>query len=455
MSLATSYKYQKLGNSIRDYFLKTNTPMPIVIAAKYVQLCGRLEGPEREEKVLQAYAELKKLSRLGIFDATTAQTVIDALYRTSQWKECIRLREIIQVLDAVGPTVNGKIVAGAFLHDDPDTAGEFLRVIQTAKQALIPVALIAWYDYACRIGQVEVMKMLEHTRNAEWFIPLEVANKLKARMESQADEDGYRWRGRFTTISMKGECKACGAYLEPITITKEEFLKLRDNFFRLVVETSDVFLRSNPKEVAEFREFVEINAPFDLVIDGLNAAYFQHEAQRVTSRKLAERLRMVVEYVTTRNVGPKKVLVLGRKHMRSWPIDEMRRISRAAKLFYAENISQDDPFLLYAALFSGPQCDFMSSDLMRDHRFKLESKENQDALQKVFLKWQRTHQLQILKVFPDGTVKLKPPMRFDTVAQWTKDSMHIPYESGVPRGLHEIPTNWLCLTKGSADTTRI
>jgi hypothetical protein len=67
--------------------------------------------------------------------------------------------------------------------------------------------------------------------------------------------------------------------------------------------------------------------------------------------------------------------------------------------------SQDDPFVLYAALYSGLGCDFMSGDLMRDHRFKLATEDVE--LRKIFLKWQRTHQLEIFKVWEDRSVTIK------------------------------------------------
>jgi len=53
--------------------------------------------------------------------------------------------------------------------------------------------------------------------------------------------------------------------------------------------------------------------------------------------------------------------------------------------------SEDDPFLLYAALNSGNHCLIVSRDLMRDHKASLS-----DALtRRLFFKWQRGHQMEV------------------------------------------------------------
>ena len=67
--------------------------------------------------------------------------------------------------------------------------------------------------------------------------------------------------------------------------------------------------------------------------------------------------------------------------------------------------SQDDPSVLYAAMSSGLGCAFLSGDLMRDHRFKLALQH--EELRKTFLKWQRTHQMELMKVHADNTVSIK------------------------------------------------
>lgn len=67
------------------------------------------------------------------------------------------------------------------------------------------------------------------------------------------------------------------------------------------------------------------------------------------------------------------------------------------------NRSQDDPLLLYAALYSGMGTKFLSRDLMRGHAYRLENK----SLRSTFKLWQLQHQCQLKYVTQAGKVHLK------------------------------------------------
>ena len=62
--------------------------------------------------------------------------------------------------------------------------------------------------------------------------------------------------------------------------------------------------------------------------------------------------------------------------------------------------SQDDPFLLYATMYSGQNTHFMSRDLMRGHKFLLQN----PALKILFKRWQTQHQYFIVYVDDTGKV---------------------------------------------------
>ncbi|KAL6076054.1 hypothetical protein STEG23_033569, partial [Scotinomys teguina] len=97
-------------------------------------------------------------------------------------------------------------------------------------------------------------------------------------------------------------------------------------------------------------------------------------------------------------------MVLGRKHMLTpssrWRKDEMEQVQKQAHCFFADNISEDDPFLLYATLSSGNHCKFITKDLMRDHKACLPDARTQH----LFFKWQQGHQLAIMKGFKRSKV---------------------------------------------------
>ena len=93
----------------------------------------------------------------------------------------------------------------------------------------------------------------------------------------------------------RGECRGCETYLEPIIVAKQDFDKLRDSFIKFVIEGTDVFLHTNPAEVKRYREFVERTAPFDIVIDGLNVAYFQNQTKQ-TGASLARQVLLMFDW---------------------------------------------------------------------------------------------------------------------------------------------------------------
>lgn len=123
---------------------------------------------------------------------------------------------------------------------------------------------------------------------------------------------------------------------------------MRQHFLEQVIEGSDVFLSSDPVEVKQFLKFIQKTAPYDVVIDGLNVS---HAAGRSVKKvnNLGLSLLQVVKYLTV--TRDKKVLVLGRKHMLRWPPKFLSPVRNMADCFFAENLSNDDRFLLYATMY--------------------------------------------------------------------------------------------------------
>ncbi|XP_034061850.1 mitochondrial ribonuclease P catalytic subunit isoform X1 [Gymnodraco acuticeps] len=206
-----------------------------------------------------------------------------------------------------------------------------------------------------------------------------------------------------------------------------------------IIQGRDVFKKTTPEELESFKAFVKKNPAFDVVVDGLNIANLNNDKNLQSVTLLA-----VVSELERQGLT---VLVLGRKHMlcpsRSWNRYNMKLIQQKAHCFFTENISEDDPFLLYATLHSRNHCRFVSRDMMRDHKACLPD----GASRRLFFKWQRGHQLVV-----DGFVTAGKRVRFqsiptyDTIVQTTADSWHIPYDDTEDRSTYEVPQKWLCLT---------
>uniref|UniRef100_A0A3B4A1M6 PRORP domain-containing protein n=1 Tax=Periophthalmus magnuspinnatus TaxID=409849 RepID=A0A3B4A1M6_9GOBI len=232
--------------------------------------------------------------------------------------------------------------------------------------------------------------------------------------------EDQKWEGRWTTISPKGECHCCRSKLESIQLTDEEYQQLKDKVMVNVIQGRDVFNKTTPESY--FHNMV-------ISICHLNECMYQFHVF-----VMFQLLAVVSELV----LRGQTVLVLGRKHMlrptRSWDGNNMKSLQQKAHCFFTENISEDDPFLLYAALHSGNHCRFVSRDLMRDHKACLPD----GATKRLFFKWQRGHQLDV------GKGKRK--FNYDTIVQTSGGSWHIPYDDSEDRSTYEVPQKWLCLT---------
>lgn len=109
--------------------------------------------------------------------------------------------------------------------------------------------------------------------------------------------------------------------------------------------------------------------------------------------------------------------------------------------------SQDDPFLLWATMKSGPSTDFCSRDLMRSHAHLLGAE-----LKVLFRQWQQEHQYYLDRVAldNDNAVSIRQPVTFDQNAHKINGNCwHIPftteYISKLPDSF-ELQPNWLCIT---------
>lgn len=99
----------------------------------------------------------------------------------------------------------------------------------------------------------------------------------------------------------------------------------------------------------------------------------------------------------------KKVLVCGRAHMKKWPKRNLDVIYSKASVFLTENLSQDDPYLLYCALHCGLNTIIISKDLMRSHLYLLKNA----YYRSLFKRWLSQNLYQISFVDKNGRITFK------------------------------------------------
>ncbi|XP_064603516.1 mitochondrial ribonuclease P catalytic subunit-like [Liolophura sinensis] len=402
----------------------------LVTWTSFIALCGWHGGKDFQDLVLDSYDKL--LEKFDVFDSSSCKLLIQGLSGTDRWKEAIPLLEMAKLTQQPGSGYFSPIILAALREKDIgvimemlDILGETLRIPQSS-------VFIKMAEACAENENFNFQVLFEFLRKYEWFPSTEVVQRLA----QLCKRDG--WRVSYAQMDSRGVCNSCGCQAPAFALSGEQFKELRDKFLERAVIRGDVFLKSTPKELKRFSSFLEDIGSCDVVLDSLNIVL--GHCAKASSQKKTEVLHSAVDFFWKRG---KKVLVLGRKHMSNWPQKEMAAIKQKADIFFAENQSADDPFLLYAALYSGPQTLIVSSDEMRDHRFLLGPR-----LGQVFAQWQRGHQVYVDAVNKKTNyVHMRMPRRFETVAQQDSGGWHIPYEDQQERFSYHRPNAWLCLRK--------
>lgn len=423
-------------------FVATETgTLSYKLLLRYLTLC--VSGGHDSE-VPDVYAIMR--GSFPSLDTGASSLFIKGFSRTGRWREALPILRDIKKVITPSPRNYGDIIAAALRQGDTATAwalhDEVMEEGLSPHQETWQSLFLGGARARQQEREEEVMDhgerllgVLAHMRDNQIYPQQSLAGAIETWFESRP---GQKWRGGWTTVSPKGVCRCCGSELESIQLTPEEYQHLKDRVLADIIQGKDVFNKTTPEELERFKSFVERKPPFDVVVDGLNVA-------NLVRGKQSETLLAVVSELVQQGLS---VLVLGRKHMRqpsrSWDRRDMSLVQQQAHCFFTENISEDDPFLLYATLQSGNHCRFLSRDLMRDHKACLP-----DGLtRRLFFKWQRGHQLVVHGHVAAGRrVRFQSIPSYDTIVQSAGNSWHLPYDDTEDRSTYEVPQRWLCLTR--------
>ncbi|XP_077625348.1 mitochondrial ribonuclease P catalytic subunit [Crocuta crocuta] len=412
---------------------KNNGIVGYDLLVRYLYLCV---FHKQISEVVDVYEIMK--ARYKRLEPGGYSLLIQGLIHSDRWKEALLLLEDLKKVMIPSRKNYNDCIEGALLHQDVNLAWNLYQ--ELLGHNLIPMlkTLKAFFDFGKNIKDDQysnkLLDILMYLRNNRLYPEESFAHSIKTWFESVP---GEQWKGQFTTIQGSGQCLGCGKTIESIHLSPEDYEFLKGKIMRDVIDGGDQYKKTTPQELERFQNFVKCCPPFDIVIDGLNVAKTFPKARE------SQVLLDVVSQLAKQNL---QLLVLGRKHMLTqysrWRKDEMKKVQKQASCFFADNISADDPFLLYATLHSGNHCKFITKDLMRDHKACLPDAKTQ----RLFFKWQQGHQLAIINKFPGSKITFQHIPSYDTVVQTTGDSWHIPYdEDFVERYSYEVPTKWLCL----------
>ncbi|XP_066492447.1 mitochondrial ribonuclease P catalytic subunit [Tiliqua scincoides] len=403
------------------------------VLVKYLVLCV---SQKQVEEIHDVYDIMK--TRFKTLDPSTSSLLIKGLSGSQRWREALSLLEEIKKVITPSKGNYGDCIRGALINQEINLACELFH--EMLAKDLVPTldTMQVFFDtgMALKDDQLkkELLHILSYLRDNQVYPGEAFMESVKQWFESIPGEN---WKGNLTTIKNSGQCPSCNQYLENINLSPEEYSILKEKIIKDVIQGTDTFRKTTPEELEQFQMFVNKRPPFDIVIDGLNVA-------RVCNKNNpSQTLLDVVTHLAQQNL---RLLVLGRKHMlngsRQWARNNMVMMRKKADFFFTENVSEDDPFLLYATLHSGSHCRFVTRDLLRDHKACL----SDSLTRRLFFKWQRGHQMVLSNYTPGKRIKFEPVLCYDTIVQTTGNTWHIPYDdNSLERSSYEVPTKWLCL----------
>ncbi|XP_072842462.2 mitochondrial ribonuclease P catalytic subunit [Pogona vitticeps] len=407
------------------------------ILLQYLHLCVS----QQQTKEIYDMFDIMRM-KFKTLEKSASTLLIKGLSDSPHWRDALTVLQQIKKQKVMTPTSRNyrDCIKAAIMNQEINLAWKLFH--ELLAEGLTPTmdTLQLFFDTGKSVQNDrwtnELIYILRYLRDNQIYPGEDLVHSIKQWFESIP---GEKWQGNITTIKKSGQCLSCNQTLESLQLTPEEYNILKEKIMKDVIEGADTFRKTTPEELEQFRKFVDRHSPFDIVIDGLNVA---KTSVRFNSSEI---LLEVVDCLAQQNL---RLLVLGRKHMLSgtsqWKKKNMAAMSRKATFFFTENESEDDPFLIYAALHSGRHCKFITRDLLRDHKACV----SDSLIQHLFFKWQRSHQMVLSVYVPKEIVRFEPVMTYDTIVQTTGDSWHIPYDERLEeRTSYEVPTKWLCLRK--------
>lgn len=424
------------GKSYVRFLEQSGIELNLAIVGKLLRLYRtkcELEEQEQQE-IVGLYNGLREKN--PVLDANTCEHLVAALTLTAQWRLSFELLDMIKLSGIPDSGTYSYLIARCFQDGDIEAGWKLLDEMCSNKRLPKDDVFLSWMEHCLKDKnsfKQNIIKMLSFTNAKSLFLSKRVGTALKQLPPNLGI------RAVESRVTDSGKCSHCKRTLASIVVPEESFRALRDAFIQAVIIKKEIFNKTTPKELERFQAFLKKTKPYDVVIDGLNVAFStgNQKSPAVYAMQIAS---VVKHYVRQR----KRVLIIGRQHMDRWRSKDMKYIRENAFLFLTEDLSQDDPFLLYAALESGPQTDFFSRDLMRKHSFLLG-----DELGGVFKRWQQEHQYSLLSITADGRVIIKSPFKFDMFAhsvpgderQW-----HVPLvEECLKIPKVEKQARWLCV----------
>lgn len=262
--------------------------------------------------------------KFQFLDPLTAENLIHGLSLTSSWRDAEKYFEMI-VDKTPDKSTYSAFISRAIKEGDEKLVWKYLNEMISKQQTPKSFIYLEWFKRH-ENDKNKINEMFEYISENGLLMPevdiTEFSNVLRK-----------NYNCSLVTINRKGKCPACSSQLPGVKLMSSEFNKIASAFLDDIIVKSDVFAKSNPKEIERFKNFVDKTMPYDCVIDGLNVAFSQ--GNKLSNAVYAKNLADVVKYFVDQK---QKVLVIGRKYMDGWPRKDISFVKQNAKLFLVEDL---------------------------------------------------------------------------------------------------------------------
>lgn len=424
--LLTVLKEKKLidtGILYYEFLAKNNYDLTVTTQTYFLQLYEHKNPIEKGDKecILNLYKYF--MNTYTSFEMNMSTTLVRNLCNIGEWRKAIKVIQKFETNDrSFLRHVYTDLISYLYNCGEADKAYEYLLISFKKGKGPTDLAYMSYLKYHLK------NKHTVHEKIEELF---SLWRKYGVILSKQAIQE-------YVAVCSDLGWSVKEANLEGLqcTVCKQKLLQtLSDKDYERLCKVTEqklifnnLYCVSNPAEIKKFINFINNGKPYDIIIDVLNFIYSNIDGYQMLKRNL----------VHFKKEG-KKVLIIGRRHVK-YMIEKLN-LSQLANYFFVDNLSKDDPFILYAAFASGRNARIVSNDFMRQHKFAI----NDIELNILFKRWQLSQQYTFLKEEQDVD-KLTQNLSIDAIAHKQSNRWHIPYapDSTQSRKKQKFGENWIC-----------
>ncbi|KAH8860149.1 mitochondrial ribonuclease P protein 3 [Schistosoma japonicum] len=428
LDYSTAHDCPKLRKSLTDYILNDKCEHSIATLIKTLKslVIQKRYTDFRKKKVFQY--DLFKL-----------------LARTPFWRETLEMIPLLETLRYDVSSVYTSMCLSALKFDFISSVFECMELLIDSPHDCI------FYTFFDKLHELEekeaihlVSQLFQIMHTHQWIITYKVAKYIQDWFTNLKHE---RWVGNMHAKINRGYmCSKCNQSLSPPDMSQFPLSQMADTFHETVIKGTNIenlYLTATSDEVITLKQFLDSQTePLDCIIDFLNLMNIRKFRFCESSGSfVAEVIRQINKDFNLRRfcLVSKGIGIVRRPEF--WnPIKMLgNQLGISVHKFCTNAKSEDDAFLLYMAMKSGPQCYIVSNDEYNNHRYSSGPK-----LGKQISRWQSLRQL-VLQ--PHGRSIYQKPSKCDLCVHGSLETgWHIPYYDGYKK-FHTAVDSWLCLRR--------